>query len=158
MMKTLVLGLGNELLGDDGVGILAARAIKNEARPMADVYECNLAGMALLDVLAGYKYAIIVDAICTGRNEVGAILQMKPEDLISFPCVSPHYAGLPDVITIARYLGFKFPDQIVILAIEIEKPLEIGKGLSAPIARSLGALNSVIKKHLYQWSEEPSCD
>jgi len=156
-MKTLVLGLGNELLGDDGVGILAARAIKNDARQLADVQECNLAGMALLDFLAGYRYAIIVDAICTGKNEVGAILRMRPEDLKSFPCVSPHYAGLPDVITIARYLGLKFPDQIVILAVEIEKPLEIGKGLSAPIAKSLAALNDVIKKQLDQWSEERSC-
>ncbi len=156
-MKTLVLGLGNELLGDDGVGILAARAIKAEAGDLADVCECNLAGMALLDVLTGYQYAIIVDAICTGKNEVGAIIRMKPEDLKAFPCVSPHYAGLPDVITIARYLGLRFPDQIVILAVEIDKPLEIGKGLSPPIAKALDLLNGVIKNQLYQWSGERSC-
>ena len=156
-MKTLVLGLGNELLGDDALGILAARSIQNEAGELADVCECNLVGMALLDILAGYKYAIIVDAICTGKNEVGAILQMKPEDLKSFPCVSPHYAGLPDVITIARYLGLKFPDQILILAVEIEKPLDIGKGLSEPVAKSLDSLKLFIKKQLYQWSREPSC-
>ena len=53
-MKTLVLGLGNELLSDDGVGILAVRRLKETYKGQADIVETSLHGLALLDLFIGH--------------------------------------------------------------------------------------------------------
>lgn len=141
-MRTLVLGLGNELLGDDGVGALAARALKAplEACADVDVVESPLCGVALLDLLLGYDRALILDAIMTGRHPPGTIIELGPEDLDPVCAPSPHYAGLPEIFSIAERLALKFPQDIRILAVEVEDPYTLGAGLSSCVARALETL------------------
>lgn len=156
-MKTLVLGLGNELLGDDGVGVLAARELAGQLDGLADVVECNLHGMALLDVMLGYNQLIIADAIHTGEVPPGTIIELKPSDFKAVPFPSPHYAGLPDLIVMADQLGLDFPREIVILAVEIADAHTIGKPLSPPIAGALKDLISRVKTQLYLWFQQGGC-
>jgi len=75
-MKALVLGLGNELLADDGVGLLAVRKLKEEYTGQAEIVECTLSGLALLEYFIGFEKAIVVDAIQTGRFPAGTIRQL----------------------------------------------------------------------------------
>jgi hydrogenase maturation protease len=77
-VKILILGLGNELLSDDAVGILAARVLKERLGDKADVVESSLSGMALLDLLVGYERAILIDAVKTGRTPPGTICGTQP--------------------------------------------------------------------------------
>lgn len=153
-MKLLVVGLGNDLLSDDAIGVFAARELSKKVGGLADVIDCDLTGIALLDILAGYDKAIIIDAICTGKNPLGTIIEMTPEDLRAIPGTSPHYTGLPEVITIANRLSLDFPDEIKILAVEVAEPLTIGGKLSEPVAKALNRLVQYAKAYLQYWEKE----
>lgn len=152
-MKTLILGLGNELLSDDGVGIWAARALKEQCEGQAEVGESSLAGLALLELLIGYDRVILIDAVKTGRGAPGTLYELTPADLGAVMAPSPHYAGLPELMEVAKALEIEFPREIKIFAIEVEDPYTIGEGLSEPVKR---ALNEVVQRvlkeidHAYQ--------
>jgi hydrogenase maturation protease len=150
-MKILILGLGNELLGDDAVGILAARVLKERLKYKADVVESSLLGMALLDLLVGYERAILIDAVKTGRTPPGTIAELSPADLDVVAAPSPHYAGLPKLIATAQALHLDFPKEIKIFAIEVEDPQTIGRGLSPTVAQALGKLIPQVERQVTQW-------
>ena len=81
-MKTLVLGLGNPILSDDGIGCHVAKFLKDRLKePGVDVMEASLAGLDFLDLLTAYDRAIIIDAIQTGEGTAGQIYRMEPEAL-----------------------------------------------------------------------------
>ena len=148
-MKPLVLGLGNDLLSDDAVGILAVRRLAQELSGQADIVESSLHGAALFDILIGYRQAIIVDAIRTGTSPPGTIFELRPEDLREVHSPSPHYAGLPEMIRLAREIGVDFPDDILIVAVEIVDSLTVGGPLSPPVSASLDELVRRVKNHLH---------
>jgi hydrogenase maturation protease len=81
-VKTLVLGIGNDILGDDGVGIHIAR---ETARRISDadvtVEETGAGGLSLLEHIRGYRRLIIADAILTENTEVGKIHRLTLKDL-----------------------------------------------------------------------------
>ncbi|HOD66020.1 MAG TPA: hydrogenase maturation protease [candidate division Zixibacteria bacterium] len=137
MMKPVVMGMGNELFGDDGFGIIAARRLAPLAGEAADVIECGAAGLALLDPLIGRPRAVIIDAICTGRQAPGTIYRVSPADLRDITNLSPHYAGLPEVIRMAQRLELPIPDTIDIIAIEAADITTMGAGLSPAVAAAL---------------------
>lgn len=150
-MKTLILGLGNELLGDDAVGVVAARMLKERLKDRADVVESSLSGMALLDLFIGYERAIIIDAVKTGRNPPGTISEMSPADLRAAIAPSPHYAGLPELLTTAHQLQLNFPKEIKIFALEVEDPYTIGAELSKPVRQALERLVQRVHLQLDCW-------
>jgi hydrogenase maturation protease len=152
-MKTLVLGLGNELLSDDGLGLLAVRKLKGENRLKADFVESSLSGMALLDLFIGYDRAIIVDAIKTGHKPPGTIYELNPEDLGPVFAPSPHYSGLPELLSTAEQLELDFPGQIKIFAMEADDPYTIGGGLTEPVKAALGELVNKIRLQISDWEK-----
>lgn len=153
IMKTLVLGLGNELLSDDAIGILAARALKEKLNKEADVVESSLSGLALLDLFVSYERAIVIDAVKTGRCPPGTIYELSPADLDSVVAPSPHYAGLPELLALAKRLGLDFPKEIKIFALEVEDPYTIGGGLSAPVRAALDELVQRVYTQVNHWRE-----
>lgn len=153
-MKTLVLGLGNELLSDDAVGIFAARALKEKLSDKVDVIESSLAGLALLDFFIGYERVIVIDAVKTGRRPPGTIYELSPEDLDSVMAPSPHYAGLPELLAVAKQLNLDFPKEIRIFALEVEDPYTIGGGLSAPVRETLKELVQRVYTQIERWHKE----
>lgn len=149
--KILVLGLGNELLSDDAVGILAARALKEKLGERADVVESALSGMALLEFLVGYEKAIVIDAVKTGKGPPGTIYELSPSDLSAVLAPSPHYAGLPELIATAQALQLDFPKEIEIFAIEVEDPYTIGEKLSPAVAHALPKLIQRVEEQVACW-------
>lgn len=91
-MKTLLLGLGNDLITDDGAGIVAVRELREKLKGLADVdiEESSMSGMALLELFLDYDRAIILDAVHTTRHPPGTILEWVPEDLGRVISPSPH--------------------------------------------------------------------
>jgi hydrogenase maturation protease len=150
-MKTLILGLGNDLLGDDAVGIIAAQRLSKIVGGRIDIIECNVAGVALLDVLVGYDRVIIFDAFHSGKHHPGTVLEMSVDDLRPIPGMSPHYAGLPEVISIGRSLGLNVPDVILIFAAEIPECLTIGGTLSKTAAFSIIEMTNRAMRRLREW-------
>jgi len=152
--KPLIVGLGNELLGDDGVGIAAARRLRADNTICADIIDCNLSGIALLDVLAGYGKVIFIDAVRTKKHALGDLVELNVNDFRSIPSVSPHHTGLPELIDISRKLEIEFPDDIKIIAVEIEECYMVGAALSEPVEKAIEALREKVKLYLELWKRD----
>ena len=119
-MKILVLGIGNLILSDDGVGIKVAHDVANLLNnPQVTVAETSGAGLSLLDSIVGYDKAIIIDAIQTKKGKAGQIYRMKPEDF-SFAkhFSSPHQINLVTALELGKMLHLMMPQEITILAVE----------------------------------------
>ena len=138
--KLLVLGIGNILLGDDGVGIYVARKIgaQYQQELSIDVAETNLGGIALLDLIAGYEKVIIVDAIITKKKRPGTIYKLSLEDLGNIADVYMlHAIDLRTAIELGRTLGYQIPENINIYAIEIGENTTFTEGLSPEIEEAV---------------------
>ena len=129
-MKTLVLGLGNPILTDDGVGIYVVRALAGRLdRPDVEVAEASLGGLRLLDTVVGYNRLILVDAIQAG-GQAGQVYRLGPNDLrSSLHSASSHDLGLPAAMELGRRLGMVLPEDeaITILAVEVEDVITFGE-------------------------------
>jgi len=134
----LVLGLGNDILGDDAVGLLAARRLAVDRPPAVEVVEAAGCGLDLLDHLVGRRQALLLDAIVTGQHPPGSVLEVGPENFLG-DHTSPHAAGLPEALSLARCLGLPLPEDLRILALEIEDAYQVREGLSPSVERALPA-------------------
>jgi hydrogenase maturation protease len=150
-MRVLVLGLGNDLMSDDGIGILAARKLERELGNRVDVITSSLHGIALLDLFIGYDRAIVIDAIKTGRYAPGTIIEMDSNDLRPVACPSPHYTGLPEMLEIAGELQLAFPQAIRIFAVEVADPYTLGGKMNLQVGRCVDRLLVLIKEQLWNW-------
>jgi hydrogenase maturation protease len=119
-MKTLVLGLGNPILSDDGAGIRVAQEVGEKLKdPQVTVAETSGAGLSLLDSIAGYDKVIIIDAIQTREGNIGQIYRIGPEDF-SFTkhFSSPHQINLATALELGKMLDLAMPPTITIFAVE----------------------------------------
>jgi hydrogenase maturation protease len=147
-MRTLVLGLGNDLAADDAVGLLVARAVREQVTSAADVVESSASGMALIEIFAGYDRAIVVDSIQTGRKPPGTITELGLEEVGRVVAPSLHHAGLPEMAAIADRLGIDFPSETRVLAIEVQDPYTLGGAVSAPVAAAVDELARRVRAHV----------
>lgn len=151
--RILVLALGNELLGDDGVGLQAARLLAEQVGEGVDVLETAEAGLALLELMEGYECVLLLDSVMTRRHPTGTVMEFTPEDFSKVIAPSPHYAGLPEVLELARRLRIKFPQHVHILAIEVEDPYQFRIGLTERVRASLPSFVERAKGIVQQWLE-----
>lgn len=135
-MRALILGLGNDLLGDDGVGHHVVRWLRGSKLPRSiDLAESSEAGLALLDLIEGYERVVIVDSVHLTGHPVGTIHRLDLDAFPSVPAPSAHYIGLPDVIRLGCRLGLRMPSRLYVVAIQIDDFCRIG----APISDRVGA-------------------
>jgi hydrogenase maturation protease len=153
--RILVLGLGNDILGDDAVGLLAARRLRTLLPETVDVVESPGSGLDLLDLLEGYDRAVLLDAILTGKNPPGTILEFSDADFKKDDAPSPHYAGLPTVIQLAESLGIHFPSPFRVVAVEVENPYEVVEGLSNSAKAALPAVIERAEGLVHAWLSDP---
>lgn len=150
-MKTLILCLGNGLLGDDGIGILAAGELKNELGGRADIIATGLHGAALLDIPLGQRKVIVIDAIYMTGFPPGSVIELNLDELRTVMSPSPHYTGLPELILLAEQMQLDFPEEIKIFAVEVDNPYTVGKEMSSSVVRSLGKLIPCVKAYVDWW-------
>jgi len=149
--KILLLGLGNDILGDDGVGLVAARLLKGEFEKGVDIIEASVGGFALLDVFQGYEKVLLLDAIATGDCSPGTILEFSEKDFQKLVAPSPHFAGLPEIFEVAKKLGVPFPNEVRILAMEVEDPYRFREALSPSVEKALPAFIESARQILKIW-------
>ena len=89
MMKTLILGVGNPILSDDGVGIHVVRKLQKEVNDV-DFDEASVSGLELVEMFKGYERVIIVDAIKTKDGVPGRIYKLTPDDIPTLHGITPH--------------------------------------------------------------------
>ncbi len=148
--KTLILGIGNPLLTDDGVGIYVASKLKEKLnRPDITVTETATAGLALLDLLTGYEKAIIVDAIQTVGGKPGQIYKLTPEAFDTAKHISsPHGIDFRTAIELGARLGLPLPKEIFIYAIEAADVTTFGENCTAPVRKAISICVNMILQQL----------
>ncbi len=118
-MKTVILGLGNSLRADDGVGLYVARTVRELVdSPAVTVAESSAAGLDILDHLCGFDRAVVVDAIQTGEGKPGDIRRL-PAPISGRHLTNPHSTDLATALEIGRQLGLPLPSEIKFFGIEI---------------------------------------
>lgn len=161
-MKTLIVGLGNPILGDDGIGWRIAEEAQRDfygatyefgASHQIDFDFLSLGGISLMEHLIGYDQAIIIDAIHTGNNPQGNVsifplanLTGKPQGHLS----SSHDTNLPDAIEMGKLMGAQLPQDITIIAIEAQNVYDFSEDLSSPVADAIPAAVIELKRILFK--------
>jgi hydrogenase maturation protease len=142
MMKTLVIGLGNPILTDDGAGICAAQIVARRLPPDAnvEVVELSVGGIALMEAMIGYDRVIVIDALWRPTDSIGQVLSF---DVGVLPCTlntaSSHDVDLPTALRFGRSLGAPLPDddRIQVIAITAHDVLIFGDNLSPQVASAV---------------------
>lgn len=149
----VVLGLGNPLMADEGIGIEVVARLQSRAKdfPDVDFIDAGTAGFGLLHRLSGRKRAIMVDC-CLMGSAAGTISRFTPDDVNSIKRLSHfsvHEADILQVIELARRLG-DCPDEIVIFGIE-PQTIEQRTSLSTLLAGRLDFYVQQVVGQLALW-------
>lgn len=149
MPRTLVLGLGNPLMGDDGVGLAALARLREEYEVPELVFlvDGGTWGMSLLPLIESAEDLVLVDAI--NINGVpGTVVRLERGELPRYFAhkLSPHQIDLREVLALAEWRQ-TLPRELVALGIQ-PLAVELGEGLSLPVANALDDLVDLVVEHL----------
>ena len=147
---TIVIGLGNLLLSDEGIGIHLIRrlSIQQDKFPKVDFLDAGSAGMNLLHLIANRKKTIIIDCAKMGAKP-GTMKRFTPDEIQSVKKLSHyslHEADILQVINLSKELG-ECPQKIVFFGIEPES-LELGQELSETLSAKIDSYAENICKEL----------
>lgn len=136
---TLVIGLGNPILGDDGIGwrvVQAAQAASPQPAGISSMtFEYSSAGgLGLMELMVGYQKVIIADAIVRKSGEIGAVLSVPFTALTPAHANSSHDATLSAALETGRKMGWPLPAEIWIVGVEIEPSYTFSEILSPAVA------------------------
>ena len=147
--RVLVLGAGNILLSDEGIGVRVVEALQQRYRfpEEVEVLDGGTCGMDLLDVIAGRDHLILVDAVDTG-SPPGTVVRLGDDQI---PAVfrtrsSPHQLGLQEVLALLRLLDAA-PARVTVIGVQ-PASLDIGLELTPRIAQRLDGLVEMVADEL----------
>ena len=157
MADTLVLGLGNILLGDEGVGVrVVERLLEQYEFPEGvRVMDGGTLGLDLLPYVERASRLLVIDAV-QARKPPGTLVRMEGDQIPVFldaSKVSPHQEGLQDLLAVAVLKGY-LPDEVVFWGAQVEA-LGVGLELSESVAAQVDALGQVVLGELARWGVDP---
>ncbi len=152
-MKILVLGVGNPILSDDGVGIQVARELKKKHPKGVTVDELAASGLELLDVVRGFDKVVIIDAIQTKDGVPGDLHVLEEKDFEkSIHGSSPHGINIATALALGRRLVPKeMPKEVVFFAIEAKDLVNVSEKLTPEVERSVPSVVNRVLKELEDW-------
>ena len=156
-MKTLVLGLGNPILTDDGIGVRVAEAVRAALLPASDVEvsEVSVGGLRLMERVIGYERLILIDALYgNGYRNPGAIHRLTLEDLRTISptqhSASAHDTSLITALEMGKRMGLSLPQEFIIYAVEVENIIEFGEEPTPAVAAAIPKVTMAVLKELGQ--------
>jgi hydrogenase maturation protease len=150
--RTVVVALGNTLMGDDGLGIAALERLQRQWRVPSEVelVDGGTAGMSLLPIIEGAARVLLLDAI-DARADPGTFLFIARDRLPRYLAtkISPHQIDLADVLALAELRG-TLPEEALAMGLQ---PAEIrmSTDLSDPVSRGLDKLVDEVVRLLERW-------
>ena len=152
-MKTLVIGLGNPILGDDGVGWRVVERVElqltdglagpqgfSDGLKAIEFMYLSLGGLSLMEAMIGADRVILVDALETRQQPVGTVLSLHLEELPNRAAghlSSAHDTTLQNALKVGESMGAKLPAEILVVAIEAEMEYIFSEQLSAAVAAAV---------------------
>lgn len=153
--ETLVLGVGNKLMSDEGIGVHAIERLaeKYKIPKEVQVLDGGTLGLDLLYYLEGIENLLLVDCAETG-HEPGTMVRLLDEQVPAFMSIkiSPHQMGVPDMLAAAR-LKDMYPRRIVLWGIQPES-ITLSLDLSPLLASKVDLLADTLAAELRAWGHE----
>jgi hydrogenase maturation protease len=171
--RMLVVGLGNPILGDDGVGWRVAEVVRKQLSsspapsrgtpvgpPMGegsqevDVDCLSLGDLSLMEHLIGYQRVILVDAFALDEP-TGSIFVLKLSDLpnySAFHTTSPHNTSLQNALELGKSMGAQLPDDVTVVGIATKHVCDFSEALSAPVADAVPQAAQIILDLVKQYA------
>ena len=156
-MKTIIIGLGNPILSDDGVGWKVAEALStilpsthlrhpsptergDEGEGIIVVETASLGGLSLMERLEGYQRAILVDSMQTGLHPIGTV-SLFPLNELPNPAeshsASAHDTSLMTALETGCRMGLSLPHEVMVVAIEARTVHDFSEELSPEVAEAV---------------------
>jgi hydrogenase maturation protease len=164
-MKTIVIGLGNPILGDDGVGwkvaeevgkrlnspsppspLPAGEGCRRRGEGEITVEFLSLGGISLMEHLIGYERAIIIDALASDQPN-GSVIVSKLSELPDYSALhitSAHDTSLQNALKLGKAMGANLPDDVTIVGIATDHVYDFGEELSPPVANAIPAATKIV--------------
>lgn len=153
-MRTLVIGLGNPILTDDGVGVRVAEAVQ-AALPRdapVDVCEVSVGGLTLMEHMVGYRHVILVDAFIAQTETPGAVRRMTLDDLRAASptqhSVSTHDTSLVTAFEMGKYMGLHLPDEVIVYGVVVTNVIDFSQSLTPAVAAAIPAATAAVLAEL----------
>ena len=150
----VVIGVGNPLRGDDGVGLVVAAALEDRVPPGVSVVPCEQEPSRLLDAWNGAEAAIVVDAAALG-DEPGTVRRFDASETAIPAGVfrsSTHAFGVGDAIELARVLG-RLPQHVLVYGVEGGR-FAAGEPLTAPVEAAVEQVAAAVLSDLERLTRE----
>ena len=141
-----IIGLGNEMLSDDGLGIRVVRELKNRLGNRSVAFEeLSVGGLQLFDYLAGTEECIIVDAIKTGTQPAGTLLRfVQTADSEPVTLSSSHQIDLGQILGLARFMGASLPKRLTVYGIEADDITTFRESCTEQVSKAIPKLVDAI--------------
>ena len=135
-----LLGLGNDILSDDALGIRVAREAEVRFAGQLEVLSSSQSGFHVMDRLLGVSRLLVVDCILTGAAKPGTVYLLDENSVPPQPAVSSHSLGLFEVLAVARRLGLPVPAECLILAVEAADCTTVGGSMHPDVEAAIPAV------------------
>jgi hydrogenase maturation protease len=152
--KILVLGLGNDILTDDAIGLNVVRRLREEFADddRVEVCETMELGLSLLDFIVGYSAVVIVDSLQTGHAPPGTIHEVDAAGLKQLTGRTPHFLGVGETLALGRHLGLAVPEHVRIIAVEVEDPFTLGTEMTPALQDILPSVIARVRQAVCEMS------
>lgn len=154
--KVLLLGLGNDILSDDGVGLHIVREIRARLGGRGDIEvidTCEM-GLSLLDMIVDYENLVLVDAVQTRQAPPGTLQEIALDDMKILPLMAPHFFGIGEIMAMGRQLGMNVPRRVRIFAVEAGDPFTVNTQMTTPLIQALPSLVGAVMAAVLEMAGE----
>ena len=152
----LALGLGNDILTDDAIGLVVASQLAERLAgdPNIAVVASEEMGLSLLDQIVGHRDLVVIDSVQTGRVPPGHLHEVDEAHINTLPGMSPHFLGVGEILALGRLMGLSMPTRVSLFAVEAEDCHRLGTELSESLALALPDIVGRIASRLAEWTTD----
>jgi len=157
-MKTLIIGLGNPILTDDGVGVKVAyqlqELVDEKTHPEVTITEASAGGIRLMEAMLGYDRVILIDAFLLDeeKTQPGRIHRLTLDQLGSLSptqhSASAHDTTLFTALKAAQEMGYHTPPEVIVFAVEVQNILEFSETPTPRVAKAVPKVTQMVLEEL----------
>lgn len=157
-MKTLIIGLGNPILTDDGVGVKVAyqlqELVDEKKFPEVTITEASAGGIRLMEAMLGYDRVILIDAFLLDeeKTQPGRIHRLTLDQLGSLSptqhSASAHDTTLFTALEAAQEMGYRTPPEVIVFAVEVQNILEFSETPTPQVAKAIPEVTQMVLEEL----------
>ena len=150
MKKILILGMGNPILSDDGVGLVMAERLRKRIKN-AEVAANAMIGLGLLEQIIGYDKVFIIDALTSPDGNIGELKIISENNGCgSLHLFSSHGLNIFDLMELGKRCGYAVPDLVAVYGIDIGNESAFGMRLTPTLHKRMDGLERAIVKDMLE--------